>query len=198
MPERFIMLMRHAQTQLNAGKRLIGRCDVELSEEGNALCHQIGAELKRYGIDRVFSSGLKRATRTAHILCSYINKEVNIVEALGEIALGEWDGRFVDDIKHEYPEAYADRGRDIVCFRPPGGENLIDLSARVLPAFKDILKHKGNILIVAHTSVNRVILADVTGAPLRSVMDIPQHYGASHMLAQSGGQLFVKALNCKM
>lgn len=187
--------MRHGNTQLSSGKRLIGRCDVELSAEGRALCHRAGEALKSYKISRVFSSGLMRAKQTAQIICTYTGTEVNVVEALGKISLGEWDGRFVDDIKKEYPEEYARRGRDIVNFRPPGGENLIDVKVRVAPAFHDLLKTQGNILIVAHTSVNRAILAGVTGVPLGSLMKIPQYYGACHILLQCGEEFFIDALN---
>jgi len=171
MAERIILLMRHGNTQLSSGKRLIGRCDVELSAEGLALCHRAGEALKRFNISHV------------------------VVEALGEISLGEWDGRFVDDIKNEYPEEYALRGCDIVNFRPPGGENLIDVKGRVAPAFRDLLKNQGNMLIVAHTSVNRAILASFTGIPLGSLMKIPQDYGACHILLQRGEEFFIDALN---
>jgi alpha-ribazole phosphatase len=195
MAERIILLMRHGNTQLSSGKRLIGRCDVELSAEGLALCHRAGEALKRFNISHVFSSGLMRAKQTAQIICSYTGTEASVVEALGEISLGEWDGRFVDDIKNEYPEEYALRGCDIVNFRPPGGENLIDVKGRVAPAFRDLLKNQGNMLIVAHTSVNRAILASFTGIPLGSLMKIPQDYGACHILLQRGEEFFIDALN---
>ncbi len=195
MAERMILLMRHGNTQLSSGKRLIGRCDVELSGEGLVLCRCTGAALRRYQISCVFSSGLIRAKQTAQIICSYTGGEVNVVEALGEISLGEWDGRFVDDIRNEYPEEYALRGRDIVNFRPPGGDNFMDVKARVAPAFHDLLKEGGNILIVAHTSVNRSILADITGVPFGSLMKIPQDYGACHILLQSGEEFFIDAIN---
>jgi alpha-ribazole phosphatase len=195
MAERTILLMRHGNTQLSSGKRLIGRYDVELSEEGIALCHRAGAVLKRYQISHVFSSGLIRAKHTARIICSYIDRDVHIVEALDEINLGEWDGRYVADIRSEYAEEYARRGRDMVNYKPPGGENFTDVRARVAPTFKELLKTEGNVLIVAHTSVNRAILAEITGAPFGSLINISQDYGACHILMQSGDEIFVSAIN---
>jgi len=101
----------------------------------------------------------------------------------------------VDDIRYDYPEAYARRGRDMIYFRPPGGENFADLKERVTPAFHDILRFKGNLLIVAHSSVNRVILSGVLGMPLERIMSISQDYGACHVLVQSVGDISIRTLN---
>jgi broad specificity phosphatase PhoE len=47
----------------------------------------------------------------------------------------------------------------MVNYRVPGGENLLDMEARVMPMLKDIVNiHEGDeLLIVAHGGVNRII-----------------------------------------
>lgn len=96
-----------------------------------------------------------------------------------EMALGAWDGRYISEIKAEYPEAYERRGRDIQKFKfDHNSENFYDLRYRVLKTLKEILKVENaripadadnseksgtseareDIFIVAHKGVIRVII----------------------------------------
>lgn len=195
MDERMIFLMRHAQTQMSSGKRLIGQCDVSLSDIGFETCHRIGEALKTYRIDCVCSSQLKRARQTADIMASYLDKQVIVAEGINEISLGDWDGRFVADLQKEYPKEYEQRGKDLIHYRVPGGENYIDMQKRVLNAFSELCKQQGNLLIVAHTSVNRIILADILGMPLSHMLRISQDYGCLNVIAQRGLEPYVKTIN---
>lgn len=64
-----LILLRHGQSQWNLENRFTGWVDVDLTAEGEAQATQGGALIKAAGvhIDRVYSSVLKRANRTAQL-----------------------------------------------------------------------------------------------------------------------------------
>ncbi len=88
---------------------------------------------------------------------------------LRELSLGRWEGLTFDKVQWKYPGDYNARGMDIVNFRPPEGESFLDCSFRVIPTFYEILSStRGNILVVGHAGVNRIILSQALGKPMDS------------------------------
>ena len=74
-------------------------------------------------------------------------------------------------IKEKYPEEYEARGRDLINYRIGGtAESFADLRDRVMPAFRRLVEEtEGDIIIVSHSGVNRIIKCAVTGKPLDDV-----------------------------
>ena len=60
-----LYIVRHGETLWNREKRLQGREDIELSENGRKVARLTGEALMDTRIDKIFSSPLKRAYETA-------------------------------------------------------------------------------------------------------------------------------------
>jgi probable phosphoglycerate mutase len=115
---------------------------------------------------------------------------------LREISLGEWEGLSFDTVRNADPEAFEARGRDILGHRPPKGESFFECTLRVIPAFYDMLgRTRGNLLIVGHAGVNRILLSQALGRSLRDLLEIDQDYGCVNVLVVRSGRLEVKLLN---
>ena len=73
---------------------------------------------------------------------------------------------------------------DIVNYRVPEGESLLDLAGRAVPALQEIVAaHTGeNILVVGHGGMNRTLLLDAIGAPLNCLFNIEQQYGCLNII----------------
>ena len=63
-----LILVRHAQSVFNAEDRFAGQMDPELSELGRDTAREAGDELRRYAINRVWSSSSRRALETARAI----------------------------------------------------------------------------------------------------------------------------------
>jgi len=61
-----IILARHGETEWNVEEVFRGRIDVELNETGLKQAELLGEYLSKLKIEKVYSSPLKRALRTAH------------------------------------------------------------------------------------------------------------------------------------
>jgi len=178
MPARHIYLMRHAAVSKGKEKTFIGSTDLELSDEG--IAQAVAASKSLYGksIRQIYCSGLKRAVGTAEIIAEKCGvDEVIKVEGLNEISLGEWEGKSFKEIKEKYPEEFMKRGEDIFEYKTPKGESFHELQERAFKAFENIVENtKGDILIVAHSGVNKTIIAKMLGLNLQDCFNMKQEY----------------------
>lgn len=193
--ERKIFLLRHPATMLCGHKRLVGQLDVPLSENGMQDCIEIAQYLSRYPIKKVFSSNLRRTVVLANEIADYLQIPVEYLADLNEVSLGDWDGMYVSTIRQEYSEAYEERGRDILSYRIPNGENFYDLQKRAVRAFEQVVKTPGDLAIIAHASVNKVLLSHILGAKLDHVFKINQEHSCLNVITQRGDSFFVELIN---
>lgn len=95
-----------------------------------------------------------------------IHVEVQPLQELREIGLGDWDGRPVREIREAEPELYERRGRDRFTFKTGNGsENFYDMQYRAVAALREILAEDfaRNIVIVAHSGVIRALENNLKG-----------------------------------
>ena len=154
--------------------------------------------LARKQVTGSFCSDLLRAKQTAEAVARYHDLNPVCIKELREIDLGLWDGRLRSEIKTKYPELYVARGQDIVNFRPPQGESFSDLQKRVIPAFEKLLETvEGNLAIVAHAGVNRVILCQLQQLDLTELFTIRQDYAEIYVIRQKEKSFTVKKCSLK-
>lgn len=193
-----LYLVRHGQVEGHEAKRYNGQADVPLTPEGIAQIGLLQLRMKKKRLSAVYSSDLSRCVQGAQMLASGRDLEVQTVPALRELHIGDWEGKTWEELQASYPEEWQARLADIVNYRVPNGESLVDLAARVRPALKEIIeRHPGeDILLVAHGGVNRVILLDAIVAPLSSLFGIEQSYGCLNTIDYfPDGKSVVQLLN---
>jgi alpha-ribazole phosphatase len=191
-----LYLVRHGAIVRSAVKTYIGQLDAPLSAEGVAQASVLRETLHPVHFARVISSDLERSTHTARIIAGAYANSIEMRPAFREISLGEWEGCTFRDIQQRFPAEYAARGRDIENWRPSGGESFADCRARVMDALRVILDGtQGNILLVAHAGVNRLILCEALSVPVARLHSIPQEYGCLNIIEFSGTRSTVKLLN---
>ncbi len=174
---RTAVLIRHGAVVGDADRRFIGATDWPMSREGEAEIRRLGERLGAlFPIHAIHCSDLARSRRTAELLAVGPKTAIAVHPALREIDLGQWEGRLRAEVARSAPLDYERRGRDIVGFRPPGGESFADLAARVLPCWRDLVEDGGTqiVAIAGHAGVNRVILCHLLAAPLANLFRIAQ------------------------
>ena len=191
-----LYLVRHGALVRSAVRTYIGQLDVPLNEEGVEQAWALRQWLQPVHFARVISSDLKRSLHTARIIADAHANSIEMLAGCREISLGEWEGRTFSEIEQRFPTEYAARGRDIENWRSPGGESFADCRARVMDALRAILDGaEGNILLVAHAGVNRIILCEKLGIPIAQLHSIGQDYGCVNILNLSATRTRLKLLN---
>lgn len=196
MDNRYIFIVRHGAINTKGGKRFIGQIDLPMSEEGVNQVTRLRQELGCVRLNHIFCSDLQRSRRTAEIIAEKHNLLPTVCRELREICLGEWEGKYFDEIRRKFPADFVQRGKDIANFCPPGGESFGQCSHRVLPKMDEIMRTTtGNILIAGHAGVNRLILCHLLGIPLANLFRISQDYGCLNIINCCNEKYRVKALN---
>lgn len=191
-----LYLVRHGAIISVAGKAFIGQTEAPLSEEGVEQAWALRKWLQDVPFTRIVSSDLSRSRRTAQIIAGRQGCPVKAVPALREINLGDWDGLGFQEIRQRFPEDFAARGRDMENWRPPRGESFADCRARIQGALDEIFSgSQGNVLLVGHAGVNRLILCSALEIPVRNLHSIGQDYGCVNILDLTSGRARVRLMN---
>lgn len=194
---RLIFLARHGAIESPAEpKRFIGQIEVPLGAEGRRQAESLAKALEGASLSAVFCSDLERSFETAKIVAESHGVPYVPRSDLREISLGGWEGLSFDEVRKNQPDEFNARGADVVYYRPPGGESFHDCALRVLPAFHEILNTtRGNILIVGHAGVNRIILSRILSRPLEKLFEIGQDYGCLNVALHNCMSLEIRLLN---
>ena len=156
-----LYVIRHGQTDWNVKEKCQGRTDIELNNTGIKQAQNAKEQLKKYKIDLIICSPLKRTRKTAEIINENKQVETIIDDRIRERELGEFEGH---DITEEIENKIWDYNLN---YKISGGESLYDFEKRILDFFKDIKQKYSdkNVLIVAHGGIAKVIKAYIYGMP---------------------------------
>lgn len=191
-----LYIVRHGAIISIAGKAFIGQTEAPLSEEGVEQAWALREWLADVPFTRIVSSDLSRSCRTAKIIAGQRACRLEAMPQLREILLGDWEGFSFEEIRERFPDDYAARGRDLENWRPPRGESFADCRARVQGALDRILAgSQGNILLVGHAGVNRLILCSALGIPVGNLHTIGQDYGCVNILEFTRSRTRVQLMN---
>ncbi|MUM76461.1 histidine phosphatase family protein [Pseudodesulfovibrio sp. F-1] len=174
--------MRHGQVAQVTPRRFLGQRDVALDAEGERQADAVGRALAM-PFDAAFCSDLARARETARRVLAHCSQGVAApTPLLREIALGQWEGLTVAEVRERYPGEYGRRGADLPGYRPAGGESFADVQARAVRFLDSLAPLTGTVLAVAHGGFNRALLCHVTGRHLADLFSIPQEYCCVNVL----------------
>jgi alpha-ribazole phosphatase len=182
-------LIRHAIVEENARAVLYGTMDVALCPEGLAAHAEVYRALaeKLPRPARWLVTPLSRTRRTAEQIfaAGYPETTLHVEHALLEQALGEWQG-----LPHaELPPLLTQPAHAFWPLageeRPPGGESMADVIARVGPAMERLARaHVGeDVVIVSH------------GGAIRAAVAHALRIGADHALHLSVANLSLTRLD---
>ena len=168
--------MRHGKTDWNERRKLQGRTDIPLNDEGRKMAAEAAEKYKNVHFDICFCSPLIRAAETAEIFLK--NRDIPIVkdDRLVEMSFGEYEGLEnsfdipgcpINTLFHT-PEKYTD---------PPGGaESFGELFERTGAFLEEkvypLLDEGKDVLIIGHGAMNCSIVCQVKNIPLKDFWSV--------------------------
>ena len=199
-----LVLLRHGQSQWNLENRFTGWRDVPLTEKGIQEAKNAGLLIKKNNIiiDKVFSSVLERANKTAEIaiveagIKSLIDGEnINYTknQKLNERDYGDLVGLNKAETAEKFGKEQVHIWRRSYDVSPPNGESLKDVVSRVSPYFENeiepLIMDNKNILIAAHGNSLRAILIKVGLYKPEEISSIELPTGSPLCLEYDNGNL---------
>jgi len=160
-----IYLVRHGETEWNVKKIMQGHKDSKLTKKGINQAKDTAKRLKKIKFDKVFSSDLGRAKKTAEIIALEHKLIVKTHKALRERSFGKYDGqklkKFQEELK-ELLQKFEDLN-DQEKFKykmPYDNKSWEDVIAQFITLLREIAVAYPNkkILVVSHGAVIKFFL----------------------------------------
>ncbi|MEA1867078.1 MAG: histidine phosphatase family protein [Thermodesulfobacteriota bacterium] len=178
-----IILLRHGEVE-NPGSVFYGQQNVSLSDSGRKQSLALADRLKDIPLSMVFSSDLSRCLFLAEAIAGERGLAVEARSELREVDFGRWAGLSWEAVEARYPGALSERMGKLESYRPPQGENLVEVALRVWRVIDEVLKKckEEAVAIVSHGGVNRVLIARATGFPLKNIFSLEQDFACVNVL----------------
>jgi broad specificity phosphatase PhoE len=177
-----IALVRHGETEWNRTDKIQGHSDVPLNQNGILQAKKAADWLVKNGPwDRLYSSKLIRARKTAEIIGAGLNLEPNILGSLAERRFGALEGLTAAEREERFPNRLQEETS------VPGLEIRRDFRERVVKAFEAILAETtgSNIIIVSHGGWINQLLFHLSDGVIGSGVTTLKN-GSIYMVSQDG------------
>ncbi len=162
---KIIYLLRHGETVWNKKGVFRGRSDIPLNETGLKQAEMLGKALRGSGIERIYSSPLKRAVQTSNMVAKYTNGRVIIDVGFQNIDIGKWQGMQKNEVKKNYPKEWQMWLHSPEDLTLPGGESVRNVQKRTMKRIEELIKDD-SIKIFAISS-HRSVLKTIVGGILK-------------------------------
>ena len=167
-----IYLIRHGETDYNKGRRLQGVTDIPLNARGIELAEKTAEGLRDIAFDRIYTSPLIRARKTAEIIRGSRDIEIIPTDGLKEISFGDYEGLTVLTESYNIPDPdFCDFFNAPERYHtPPGGESIEALGQRTTSFIREIMSDPANegktLLMASHGAAIRGMLSGLQGLPV--------------------------------
>lgn len=190
-----LYMLRHGETAFSHHNRFCGRIDAPLTAEGRAMA---AAFAERYGNipwTAFVTSSRTRTIDTAAPLAARVGLEVRRDARLDEMSFGEWQGLSKAEAAVRHPEHYT-RWLEDPSIGAPGGELPQDVAERALSALADVrARHaRGNVLIVSHKAILRILFCRLMGVGIRQYRNVDWPVSALTRIDIEGRQVSLRVL----
>ncbi|WP_059018118.1 glucosyl-3-phosphoglycerate phosphatase [Mycobacterium sp. M26] len=176
MRVRRLVMLRHGQTEYNAGSRMQGQLDTDLTDLGRAQAVAAAEVLAKRQPLLIVSSDLRRAYDTAMALHERTALPVQVDTRLRETHLGDWQGLTHHEVDAQAPGARI-AWRDDATWAPHGGESRIDVADRSVPLVAELVAGEPEwgseepdrpVVLVAHGGLIAALCAALLDLPVDS------------------------------
>jgi len=193
-----IILVRHGHVDWLAPERFRGRAELPLSDLGRRQAQAVAGYIAAtWKPQAVYTSPLGRCRETGAAIAAPLRIEPQPVDGLADIDYGEWQGLTREEAKERWPEE-TERWFHVPHLAViPGGETLAALLSRVTAAMRDVVRHHpdGTVVLVAHDSVNRVLLLFALELPLSRYWHLRQQPCCINELFYDNDSFIIGSIN---
>ena len=174
MRVRRLVMLRHGQTEFNAGSRMQGQLDTDLTDLGRSQALAAAEVLAKRQPLLIVSSDLRRAYDTAETLAQCSGLPVHVDPRLRETHLGDWQGLTHDEVDAGSPGARL-VWRDDARWAPHGGESRVDVADRSAPLVAELVAGERQwgsddaerpVVLVAHGGLIAALTAALLDLPV--------------------------------
>jgi len=166
-----LIVIRAGATDYDLQGRIRGTLDMPLSTGGAAAAKRAGERLVADPPTAIYASADETAEETARIIGSACGMKPKHLSNLGNVDMGLWQGRLVEEIRDTQPRLHRQWQDNPWSVAPPEGELLEEACERVEAAIEKIFKRHpgGTVAVVVPRPLDAIVTWLVSG---RSMGDL--------------------------
>ena len=191
-----VYIVRHCESMANVTHSFAGKADVDISPKGTKQLECLGEKFKNIKLDRVYSSHLQRAYKTAEAVNTGSGCEIEINDNFIEIGLGVLDGKPVSYMTEEQSYIWNNLPHNFVV---PKGESMEEVSNRVFAGIKRVVKDNpdSTIAIASHGCAVRTLMRQLKGLAPEALKDVEwcDNTGVNKVIFHDDGRVEVEIEN---
>lgn len=148
-----IIFVRHGETDMSG--TFCGHSDPDLNPRGECQIHRVAEEIASLGVQRIYSSDLLRASRTAAVISERIGVKIELRDDLREMNFGLWEGLTWQQIEDGFPQEASRWLAEFPQCSAPGGEEYAAFTARVEAVIMPLVRKTQDVItaVVTHRGV---------------------------------------------
>lgn len=168
-----LYFLRHGETPFTKTGAYCGSLNPELSSEGRQMAEAFAAAYRNLPWAGIYVSPMKRTIATAEPICAAVGVEMQLREGLKEMNFGTWEGNTPDWVREHHLDDYINWMTEPSWNPPTNGETAVEVVSRGLSVMAEIEAKfsSGNVLIVAHKTMIRILLCNLLGIDLGRYRD---------------------------
>ena len=191
-----IFLCRHGQSEYNAKRIIQGHIDTDLTPKGIVQARLTGERLKSENIERIFSSDLRRAYKTAVVIGDVLGIPVEVDTRIREMHFGEWEGQAYDQIFTYNLEHWQNWLKNPVACPLPSQEDIEEFKKRIASFWEYLLSIKeNNILVVGHGGSIQGIICYASGLGMEHLWGMMHTNTGLSLLEVENKKVNIKYIN---
>ncbi len=193
-----ILLVRHGHVAGISPERFRGRADLPLTPEGRSQAEATARHIAaNWHPVAIYASPLSRCRETAAAIGRPFGLTPIPVAGFADIDYGKWQGLSPDEVGARWPELLDRWYRMPDQTAIPDGETLDEVRRRAGSALAAVILDHGEatVVVVAHDSVNRVLLLHALEVPLSRYWRIRQSPCAINQIDAEAGSFVIAAMN---
>lgn len=193
-----LILTRHGEVEGINPPRFRGRLELHLTTRGEQQARRLGEVIVgRWKVDALFSSPAWRCVATASRIGDAASCPSMPLSGLLDISYGAWQGLTHDEVRERWPDAWRMWREAPHLAAIPGAETLQDVLARATAALREVMAawHNKTVVLVAHDSVNRVLLCHLLDVPLSRYTALAQDPCCINVIELHDTRVVVRAIN---
>jgi probable phosphomutase (TIGR03848 family) len=186
-----ILLVRHGENDWVKKHRLAGWIEgIHLNENGRNQATAAAERLASLPIKAIYSSPVLRCRETADPIANSLDLPVTILETVGEVRYGEWEGKKIKKLakKKEWFTVQFFPSR----MQFPGGDSLRGVQMRGVEAIEALAQAYDDndmIVVVSHADLIKLVLAHYLGVHIdlfQRIIVSPASVSVLHLSANGG------------
>jgi probable phosphoglycerate mutase len=191
-----LYLVRHGQTVWNVSNKAQGHVDIDLDETGLAQARLLAERLAGEGVQRILSSDLGRCLQTIQPLAESIGLVPELRSDLRERTFGTMEGEDFTKLHVWMREEAVRLGLPDWEVRPPNGESMADVSARLQVVEHELRSETRAVVVVSHGGALAQLLTRlVKGTPETARVFRFSNCGVTVLNRRPDGSLLLERFN---